>query len=369
MKYKIWIIYCLCLCGCERAIEKPSKLPPLVTGFQVTPQTIAVTATFVGVAKSSHPVEIRSRVSGYLLSINYEEGSHVEPEDLLFQIDPTPFEASLQEAIGTLARAEADLWRARRSLARLEPLLTKNAVSQKEVDDATAAVLSGEGEVLSAQGNVRQAEINLSYTKIRSPIKGWSSRAALREGALISQSMSVLTEISVIDPIWVVFTIADNDRLQAIEDVKKKTLELLPREDYDVELTFSDGTLFPHRGKVNFIAPILDSATGALVVRATFPNPEGVLLPGQFVQATVLGAKRPEALMVPKQSVGRGENGEFVYVIDRNNIVSLRNIQVGEWYEDYWIVDAGLLPGELVVVDGINKVTPGMQVTLQTIEH
>lgn len=372
-KNKLLFLYmsvvCVFMASCHREQEKPVKLPPLVTAFQVEPKTIPLQPSFVGVAKSSHPVEIRARVEGYLLSINYMEGSMVQPGDLLFQIDPTPFEASLQEAMGMLARAQASLWRAQRSLARLQPLLEKNAASQKEVDDATASVLAAEGEVLSAQANVTQAQINLSYTKIISPIHGWTSRAVSREGTLITPGANgLLTEVSVIDPIWVEFSVADTDRLRAIEESLGNKLLLPSQKEYDVQFTLSDGTVFPHLGKVNFMAPILDPATSSLLIRATCPNPDRIILPGQFVQATLIGAQRPNALFVPQQAVARGEKGQYVFVIDRNNRASVRDVVVGGWYETFWVIKEGLNPGELVVVEGMNKITPGDVVTIQTVQ-
>ncbi|MBM3197930.1 MAG: efflux RND transporter periplasmic adaptor subunit [Chlamydiae bacterium] len=363
------LITALFLMGCHRQKEQPIKMPPLVTAFQVEPRTIPVKSSFVGVAKSSHPVDIRARVEGYLLSIDYTEGSRVQPGDPLFHLDPTPFEASLQEALGELARAQAELWRAERSLARLQPLLAKNAASQKDVDDATASVLEAEGMVLTAQGNVKQAEINLSYTRIISPIEGLTSRASSREGTLITPGANgLLTEVSVIDPIWVVFSISDQDRLQGLEERADQELVLPAQQDYTVQLRLADGTLFPHTGTVNFLAPVLDPDTSSLVLRATFPNPEGLILPGQFVQATLLGATRPNALFVPQAAVSRGEKGEYLYVIDRNNRISLRDVVVGEWFENFWIIKEGLQPGDIVVVEGTNKIAPGDAVTIQKID-
>lgn len=341
--------------GCQP--EKKEMPPVSVTAFRVERETIPADFQFVGVAKSSHPVEIRSRVEGYLESIDYTEGAMVQPGQLLFRIDPSQFEASLEEARGELARQEAILWRAKRSLKRIEPLYEQNAASQRDRDNALAQVLSAEATVIAAKANVVQAELNLSYTYITSPIKGLTARAKHREGALITPSVnSLLTLVSVIDPIWVVFSISEDQLLQARAEGKSKQL-ILPEEDkYDVTLKLADGSTFPYTGQVNFTSPTLDPETGALIVRAQFRNPKGVVLPGQFVNAIVSGARWNQVLIVPQEAVSQGRKGMFVFVIGSDDKVSRRQVSVGPWYQNYWIIEAGLEPGDRVVVEGVNKV-------------
>ncbi len=360
----ICIAVILFIAGCQDKKEPLQKKPPVpVTAFQVEAQTIPATFEFVGVAKSSHPVEIRARVEGYIWSIDYLEGSAVKQNDLLFVLDPLPYQASLQEAKGSLAREEAILWRAKRSLDRIAPLFAKNAASQKDLDDATASVLSAEASVLSAKANLMQAELNLSYTRVTSPIDGLSSRAAYREGTLITPNANgLLTLVSVIDPIWVLFSVSDNQLIQGQGEEAKKQIVLPSQQEYTVNLELSDGTMFPYSGQVNFSSPILDPDTGSLVVRSTFKNPKGMILPGQFVKAYVSGATRPNAVVIPQQSVFQGQDGMYVFVIDKNSTVSMRGVEVGEWYKEYWIIKKGLVSGDVVVVSGINKVEPGARV-------
>jgi membrane fusion protein, multidrug efflux system len=351
--------------GCQSKPKMPERPNAAVTAFVVQPQTIPATFEFVGVAKSSHPVQIRSRVEGYLWGIDYEEGTPVKKGQLLFHIDPRTYEASVREAEGELAREEAILWRAKRSLERIKPLFSKNAVSQKDLDDATAGVLTAEANIISAKAKLYQDELNLSYTKITSPIDGLSGRAAYKEGALIVPNVNgLLTQISVIDPIWIVFSISDNQILQSQGARAKNELILPEQKEYTVRLKLADGNMFPEEGKVNFSAPTLDPDTGSLVVRAEFPNPNKMVLPGQFVKAFVLGATRPNAIFVPQKSVFQGLNGMSVFVVDKNNKASMRNVEVGEWYEDYWIIKRGLTAGETVVVDGVNKVSEGATVNI-----
>ncbi len=352
--------------GCKSS-DGPAKIrPPIpVTAFQVEPQTIPAPFEFVGVAKSSHPVEIRARVEGYLWSIDYVEGSAVKKGDLLFVLDPLPFEAAVSEAKASLAGHSAILWRAQKSLDRLTPLFAKNAASQKDLDDATADVLTAKASVLAAEATLVEAELNLSYTRVTSPIDGLSGRAAFREGTLISPNVNgLLTLVSVIDPIWVLFSVSDNEMLQGQGEKAKNQLILPPQQEFTVTLELSDGTMFPYPGKVNFTSPTLNPDTGALVVRSTFPNPQGMVLPGQFVRAHVSGAVRPNAIFVPQQAVFQGQSGMYVFTIKENNTVSMQPVEAGEWYGDYWIIKQGLNPGDVVVVEGINKVVDGSTVII-----
>lgn len=355
--------------SCQSKKPETSARPPVpVTAFQIKAETIPDVFEFVGVAKSSHPVEIRARVEGYLWSIDYVEGSFVKVGDPLFQLDPRPFIAKLDEATGEQERAEASLWRTQKSLDRMTVLFPKNAVSQKDLDDATAAVMSAQASLAIAKANVVQAELNLSFTKIEAPIDGLSARAVYQQGNLITPSVNgLLTEVSVIDPIWVLFSVSDNELIVGKGEQSRNEIILPSQHEYNVQLELSDGSIFPYIGKLNFTSPTLDPATGSLVVRAAFPNPKGLILPGQFVRAYVSGAKRPNAIIVPQQSVSQGRDGMYVFVINKEGIVSLRTIQVGEWFENYWIVKKGLEDGEIVVVEGTNKIVEGSSVKVTSL--
>ncbi|NGX53731.1 MAG: Multidrug resistance protein MdtE [Chlamydiae bacterium] len=354
--------FAIFLGGCHQKQPKKS-MPIFVTAFRVGPKTIPADFQFVGVAKSSHPVEIRARVEGYIDSIDYVEGTMVSKDEQLFRIDPRPFEASLKEAKGGLARQEAILWRAERSLKRIEPLYEQNAASQKDRDNALAEVLAGEAAVIEARANVVKAELDLGYTNVTSPIQGLSSRAIYREGTLITPSINgLLTLVSVIDPIWVVFSVSDAELLEGRAEGEAAQLILPEEPNYSVSLQLADGSTFPYEGVVNFASPTLDPKTGSMIVRAQFPNPDGELLPGQFVEAIVSGAYRPDAIVVPQESVFQGRKGMYVFVINSDNTVSAREVETGEWYKNYWIINAGLEAGEEVVAEGINKVQNGAAV-------
>ncbi len=338
--------------------------PPVVRTLVVQPQTIPVVFEYVGMAQSSHLVEVRSRVEGYLEEIAFQEGTLVKKGSLLFMLDLRPFEASLENAKGDLARQEAVLWNARRTTERLRPLYEQNAASQRDLDNAIAQELAGEAAVQSAQAQVRQAELNLDYAIMRSPIDGLTSQSNLREGALITVGQrDPMTTVSIIDPIWVVFSVSDQAMLTGRREIEKEQLKLPPEDNFTVEVVLSDGSLFPAQGKIDFTDPSLDQSTGTMNVRAVFKNPDMILRPGQFARVKVLGATRPNVLLVPQTAVIQSTNGMFVYVVNKENKIEIRQIEPGEWYQDQWYVKVGLSTGDRVVVDGVNKIRPGETVT------
>ncbi len=362
-RHLFFFLFLILAAGCEK---KPVFKEPInVTAFRAEMTTIPQDFEFVGVARSSHQIEVRSRVEGYLTAIDYVEGSMVKKDQLLFEIDHRPFLASLEQAKGELARQEAILWRAQQSFNRIEPLYKQNAASKRDLDDATAAVLAGEASVIMAKAKVYQEELNLSYSYIRSAVDGWSGRAFFREGSLIMPATTgLLTYVDVIDPIWVYFSVADNELLQGRAEGAASTLILPKDHHYTVTLTLADGSTFPQKGTVNFAAPILEPQTATMNVRAQFANPGGVLLPSQFVRANVKGAYRPNAIVIPQASVFQGQAGRYVFVIGKDNTVKMREVQLGSTHGDYWIVNGGLKMGEVIVVKGVNKLVEGSEVKI-----
>jgi len=336
-----------------------------VTDFIVEPKTIPIVFDFIGFAESSHQVEIRARVEGYLDKIAYEEGRIVRQGELLFQLDPQQYLAKKEQAIGELAKQQALLENAKLTVERLKPLYQQKAASKKDLDNAVANKLAIEASVQSAQAQLFEADLNLGYTSLRSPIVGMADRSKYREGALITPGINgLLTTVSSLDPIWVYFTVSESDILR----IKQQGL-LLPQESaYEVELILGDGSSFPHRGTVNFSAPTYDQSSGTILVRAVFPNPHGAaypsdfLRPGEFVRVKVYGVSKERGLFVPLRALLQKKNGMFVYLIDKDNTIVAQDIATGEWYGDYQLITNGLEPGDRIVVDGINKVVPGMAV-------
>ncbi len=347
--------------------QQPTAAPVEVTVVSAAPQTTPATFEFTGKTESSRSVEIRARVEGYLDKIAYTEGDLVRTGQLLFQLDPQPFQAALDNAKGDLARAEAQLANARATLARVRPLAKANALSQKDLDDAVAAERSAQAQLQSAKAQVRTAELNLGYTSIKSPLNGLSSKSEFRQGSLVSPgASSLMTTVLQLDPIWVNFGIGENELLRLRTEAAAGRLKGPGVDKLEVELVQANGSVFPQKGRITFVAPTVDQQTGTVTLRAEIPNPgsQGRLLPGQFVRVRIEGASRPNTIMVPQRAVMQGPQGKFVYVVGADDKTEAKPVQVGEFYGDQWIVTSGLNGNEQVIVDGAIKVRPGAPVRI-----
>jgi membrane fusion protein (multidrug efflux system) len=277
----------------------------------------------------------------------------------LFQMDRKPFEAALQSAQGQLEQQRAKLETAQANLKRVRPLAARNAVSKKELDDAIGIERSSRAAVLAAEGEVRTASLNLGYTTIASPLRGLSSFAKRQEGSYLTVGeQGLLTTISQVDPIWVNFSISENELLSYRDQIAKGRLKFPGSHDFEVEVVLADGTVFPKRGRINFAEPSFNSDTGTFLVRTELPNPNGQLRPGQFVRARVYGASRPQAMQLPQRAVQQGSKGHYVWVIGTDGKARQRAVEVGDWNGDDWFISDGLKPGERVIVDGAGRVTP-----------
>ncbi|MBX7067284.1 MAG: efflux RND transporter periplasmic adaptor subunit [Parachlamydiales bacterium] len=363
---KVYLVAICLLCfSCSK--KGPVQTPAVpVTAIQVKPQTIPANFEYVGVGKSSHIVELRARVEGYLEAIDYTEGGLVRAGDLMFVVDQRPFIAALEMAQGELLRQQAILWNAQQTKNRMVPLYKEDAVSQKDMDDAIASELAAEADVVTAKANVEKAKINLSYTSIQAPVTGMASDAKFREGALISPGPdSLLTDIYVIDPIWVYFSVSTGDILKARDEAAKGLMQLPKDSNFDIQVIFADGSSLPATGKIDFTAPSLQQSTGTMMVRTVLPNPEGLLKPGEFVRVVLKGAIRPNAVIVPQTAMMQGMNGMFVWVIDEQSQAQMRPIVPGDWYKDYWIIQSGLKKGDIVITQGVNKVQNSTLVTVK----
>ncbi len=343
--------------------QQPAPPPTEVTVVTVAPETTPATFEFTGKTESSRSVEIRARVEGYLDKIAYQEGVMVRSGELLFQLDPQPFQAALDNAKGDLARAQAQLANASATLARVKPLARQNAVSQKDLDDAVAAERSAQAQVQSAKAQARTAELNLGYTAIKSPLNGLAGKSQYREGSLISPGAnSLLATVVQLDPIWASFGVGENDVLKF--RTEQASGKLQDTKNMQVELVLADGSVYPQKGKINYVAPTIDPGTSTLAVRAEIPNPERKLTPGLFVRIRVAGATRINVILVPQRAVMQGPQGKFVYVVDTDNKTEVKLVQVGDFYGDQWIITSGLNGGEQVIVDGAIKVRPGAPVKI-----
>jgi membrane fusion protein (multidrug efflux system) len=343
---------------------QPFEMPAVeVDTLTVAAETIPVTFEYVGVVNSYHSVEVRSRVEGVLQKIAYTEGQLVREGELLFVIDPTQYAAALDNAKGALAEQTSNQWNAQRIVERLKPIYEKNAVSHKDLDEAMANVRIADARVVSAAARLKQAMIDLNYTKINAPITGLSGESNYSEGALITPGAGKsLTKISTIDPIYVNFHISESDILKERRETQENGLEIPQDRKFDVQLTLADGTVYSELGNLDFTSPTFSQETGTMMTRALFPNKEGLLRPGQFVRAKMIGAKRSNAIIVPQRAVLQGNKGMFVYLVKDGKAV-MQDIEPGEWHGDNWIIKSGLKTGDVVVVDGVDKIFPGSAVT------
>jgi membrane fusion protein, multidrug efflux system len=353
--------------GCSKE-EAPQQRPaPQVTVMTVTPQAIPYSVSFVAQTESSRQVDIVARVSGFLDRIAYKEGELVQEGQLLFQLDPKPFQAQLDSAKGELLAQQARHTTAAANLSRVKPLAQQNALSQADLDKAQGEFDASRAAVFSAQAKVKEAELNLGYTTIRSPVTGFSGRALQRQGAYINAvgDSAKLSYVSAVEPMWVNFSMSQNQLAQIRDLVQKGQLVPPKNQDFQVELILSDGKPYAHTGRINFADPTFSQDTGSFQVRAVLPNPKRELRPGMFVTANVKGGTRPNAVIVPQLAVQQGSKGHVVYVIKQDGTAELRPVVVGDYSGEQGILIAsGLQAGDRVVVDGGLKVAPGQPVKI-----
>ncbi|HEY8553296.1 MAG TPA: efflux RND transporter periplasmic adaptor subunit [Burkholderiales bacterium] len=355
------------LSACGAAESQPNGAhgampPPEVRTVTVAPRDVPVTFEYAGRTAGSREVEVRARVSGILLKRNFPEGAAVRAGQSLFTIDPAPFQAALARAEAELAAAEARYEKARLDAERLTPLLEDRAISRKDYDDSMAAAAIAAAEVKAARARLTEARLNLAYTRVEAPVTGIAGRALRSEGNYVTGPEVLLTTVSQIDPIHVLFGISDDERLKLVREQQAGRLVLPENGQYEVSVRLAEGTEYARSGKLTFTDVRISGETGTSEARAELPNPDGLLRPGQFVRVTLKGARRPEAILVPQRAVLEGPQGKFVYVVNGESKAEPRPIQVGDWHEDQWLVTGGLRPGERVIVDGVMKIGPGAPV-------
>lgn len=349
--------------------------PAQVTTITIKPATIPISYEYVGQTTGSKEVEVRARVTGILEQKLYQEGAPVKQGQRLFVIDPKPLQAQAAQAQAELVRTQAQKAQADREAARLKPLAERKAIGQKEADDAQSNAELAAAAVRSAEAKLREVDLNLGYTNVVAPIAGLSSRAPKSEGSLVTANDTLLTTIWQVNPIWVPFSIPENEQLGLQKEVAAGRLTLPKDNAFDVTIRLTDGTVFPRQGRINFADTRVNPSTGSVEYRAEIPNADVALKPGQFVKVKLAGAVRNNAIAVPQIAVLDGPQGKFVYVVDKDkdgkDIAAVRPITLGEWVEstgdkapNLWIVQSGLKAGEQVIVDGVAKLRPGAPIAL-----
>lgn len=353
------------LAACGKAGAPVVSQPVDVTVTTVAKRDTPVDFDFVAQTQSSRAVEIRARVDGFLDKRAYTEGQMVRQGQTLFLMDPKPFQAALQSAQGALAQQQARLGVAKANLARVMPLAAQNALSKKDLDDATGSEREAEAAVIAAKGQVQAAQLNLGYTTIKSPLAGLSSYARQQEGSYVTPAQSgLLTYVYQMDPMWVEFSISENEMLRYRDQISKGQLRFPANNQFEITLLLADGSTFPARGHIDFANPVFSAQTGTFLVRAVFANEKGLLRPGQFVRARVSGAVRPDAVLLPQRAVQQGAKSHFVWTVDKDNKPRQRFVEIGEWQGENCFINDGLRVGERVVVDGALRLSPNATISI-----
>ena len=359
IKYAYIFLVCvmaiLLLSACDKKPPPPPKLPIEVSVMQIKAQDTPIDFEYVGQTESPNEVELRARVAGFLDKQVYTDGEFVSAGQIMFQMDPKPFEAKLLTAKGQLAQQQSRLEVAQATLARVIPLAAQNAVSQQTLDTVTGDEKEAQAAVIAAMGQVQVAELNLSYTTIISPISGLSRNSTPNEGAYLVVG-NVLSSVSGIDPMNVNFSVSENELFSYRDNVAEGLLEAPKDSEFQVQLTLADGSIFPNIGYISFANPSFSKDTGTFLVRAVFKNTNGQLRPGQFVRAKVSGASRKNAIIVPQTAVLQGAKSHFVWVLNKDNQAEQRMVEVGDWIGNDWLINDGLKAGERVVVEGAIRV-------------
>jgi len=357
-------------CGGDKPATsaQPQAVPAGVV--TVTATDVPYVGEFVGETESSQEVEIRARVEGFLESIAYREGAIVNKGDVLFQMDRKPFEAAHAAARAELQAQQARLGTASANLDRVGPLAAEDALSQKDLDDAKGAKDAAVAAVEGARSRLQQAEINLGYTTILSPVTGATSFARKQPGSFIAPGPdSLLTYVSALDPMRVNFSVSENEQLRFTKLVGQGKIRPAQESKYTVKVVLADGTVVPAPGHITFGDASFNKETGTFLVRAELPNEDGALRPGQFVRVLMSGANWVDAIQVPQRAVMQGPQGNFVWVVDAESKAQFRPVSVGPLSGDMWLITEGLKDGERIVVDGGLKLAPGVPVKAMSPEE
>jgi RND family efflux transporter MFP subunit len=384
-KYKLWIggAFCLLVVGLvigavrpKRVSGAPSGASPIVEVVQVEQKDVPIYGEWIGTLDGFTNADVRAQVTGYLMRQAYQEGAFVKQGQLLFQIDPRPFQAALDQAQGqlaqataTLANAEAVQGRTELDVKRYTPLAKEQAASQQDLDNAVqnnlaakATVETAKAQIQTYQAAVETAKINLDFTRLIAPIDGIAGQAQLQVGALVSPSSGAVTTVSTVDPIKVYFNPSEPQYLEWRRRFPTETSREAAERALRLELILADGSTYSHEGTFYFADRQVDESTGAIRIAGLFPNPGNVLRPGGYARVRAVVRLQHDALLVPQRAVTELQGGYQIAVVGADNKIGIRTVQVGDRVGSDWIISEGLKPGERVVAEGVQKVRPGVQV-------
>jgi RND family efflux transporter MFP subunit len=360
------LILALAAFGCRRA-PPPQMAPPEVMVMDVVQMDVPIYGSWIGTLDGMVNAQIRAQVSGYLMAQCYQEGAFVHKDDLLFQIDPRPFQAALDKAKGQMAEAQANLDLTDINVKRYTPLAENNAISQQELDNAVQANKGAQAALESARAAVQQAELNLGFTKITAPIDGIAGIAEAQIGDLVGPGTAELTAVSTVDPIKVYYPISEQEYMLAMETRMARGRDDITfgRTTNNLELILANGETYPHKGAIVLADRQVNVRMGTIRIAGLFPNPDNILRPGQYAHIRMVIRMHKDALLVPQRAVNDMQGNYQVVVVDQNNRASIRTVQMGERSGTLWIVKQGLQAGERVVVEGTQKAREGTIVNPQ----
>jgi membrane fusion protein (multidrug efflux system) len=355
------ILACFTFVGCGEK-KAPPPPPATVEVAAVKQADVPVFHDWIGTLDGLVNATIRAQVTGYLISQDYKESDPIKKGDLLFQIDPRPFQAALDQAKGQLAQAEARYGKTELDVKRYAPLVKEKAISQEEYDDAVQADLEAKAAVIAAQAQVEQAQLNLGFTRITSPIDGIAAIAKGQIGDLVGPSTGELTTVSTIDPIKAYYNVTEQAYINFAKLFMNESDRSARLKQLEIQLIFADGSTYPLPGRIYAPDREIGPTTGALRLEALFPNPDNSLRPGQFVRVRVKFDTHHGALLVPQRAVSELQGMYQVYLVDSENKVHVTPVTLGERYGNLWIVENGVKAGDNVIVEGLQKVRDGATV-------
>jgi membrane fusion protein (multidrug efflux system) len=354
------VIICITQTACSKndqaSAQPPADMALPVTVIEVQPTSVPISAEAVAQTEGAKEVEIRPRVGGILLKRLYDEGAAVKVGQPMFLIDPVPYQNALAQAKAQLAEQKARVGQTEREESRLRDLLETQAISQREYDNAVSESAITRAALQQAEVRVRDAELNLSYTHVAAPVNGISGRFRFSEGALVEANNSLLTTIVQLSPIWVRFSLSDNELAQLGGPLNEQRVQ-------QITLILPNGTEYDKKGELNFAASQIDPLLGTQQLRATFDNSDQRLLPGQFVRARVVTGQQDGVFLVPQVAVQISDMGKNVYVVNEKNEATIRPVVTGRWIGTDWVILEGLKTGDKVIVDNLIKIRPGAVVS------
>ncbi|MCK7598188.1 efflux RND transporter periplasmic adaptor subunit [Microbulbifer sp. CAU 1566] len=366
-RFVVFFLLTLVVLGCSKKEEQPAPKAPPVEVLAVRAHQVVPRYEYVGRVEATDEYRVRPRVEGYIESRNFVEGQMVQQGELLYVIDPRPFVAALENQRANLSQARSALAIAERNFHRGQELVRTGAISKVQMDELTGNYESAQSQMEAMQANVETAELNLGFTEIRAPLMGIIGRSQFTDGSLVGPNSEPLTTIVRMDPILVNFEVPEHRLFVVQEEAERRRQQGIAQERRDVRIKQPNGEMYPYPGLLIFVDNQIDPNTGSALVRARFPNPEQLLIQGQFVRVeiSVFSGKEGIKPLIPQAAVQEDMQGRFVYVVDDQDIAHKRYLELGQREGELWAVTEGLKAGERLIVNGLQRVNAGKPVTPQ----